>query len=270
MKIFITTDLEGPAGVNLWSQTRDGETPEKYAAMHLLTAEVNAAVDGILDASPEAEIIVIDGHGSGGLIYEEMHAGAQVIMKSAYDPTDKNIKPASNASSYDGYMLVGQHAMAGTPMAPLCHTFNSRSIEYYKLNGQYFGEFGCHAVRFGQAGVPTIFHAGDDKACEEALNLVPDIVTVATKRGLGVQRALHLSPATARERIRKGAKEAIQKIDQIKPLRIEGPYELEVRVLEGLNPLDRAFSKNYKVIDKRTVVNYGDSLEDIFGPLSFA
>jgi D-aminopeptidase len=44
------TDLEGPAGVNRWIQTREGETPEKAAAMRLLTAEVNAAIKGIHEA----------------------------------------------------------------------------------------------------------------------------------------------------------------------------------------------------------------------------
>ncbi len=50
MKIHIMTDLEGPAGVNRWIQTREGETPEKAAAMRLLTAEVNAAIKGIHEA----------------------------------------------------------------------------------------------------------------------------------------------------------------------------------------------------------------------------
>jgi hypothetical protein len=48
MKIYVMTDLEGPAMVSRFAQTRgQSETPElKRQAMQLLTGEVNAAVDG--------------------------------------------------------------------------------------------------------------------------------------------------------------------------------------------------------------------------------
>lgn len=269
MRIYITTDLEGPAGVNLWSQTREGDTPAKFRAMHLLTAEVNAAVDGILDAEPNCEVIVGDGHGSGGLIYEEMHPKAKVVMHGRRDPNDKPSEIKSNLASYDGYMLVGQHAMAGTADAPLCHTFSSKTVEYYKLNGMPIGEFGCHAVRFGAFDIPTIFLSGDDKACAEAKDLIPEIITAEVKKGLGIQRALHLSPTAARTLIRKNAKEAIEKLQQnaIKPYKMAGPYELEIRVLPGVNPLPRAL-KNYRVIDEHTIVNFGDEISDVLPPLS--
>ena len=46
MKIYILTDLEGPAMVSRFNQTRE-EGPQKRTAMKLLTWEVNAAIDGI-------------------------------------------------------------------------------------------------------------------------------------------------------------------------------------------------------------------------------
>jgi len=41
MRYFLLTDLEGPAGVDAWAQTREGEGPAKTGAMRLLTGEVN-------------------------------------------------------------------------------------------------------------------------------------------------------------------------------------------------------------------------------------
>ena len=55
MKIYILTDLEGPAMVSRFNQTRE-EGPQKQVAMKLLTWEVNAAIDGILDVDPRADI----------------------------------------------------------------------------------------------------------------------------------------------------------------------------------------------------------------------
>lgn len=261
MRIYILTDLEGPAGVNLWAQTREGETPLKREAMHLLTQETNAAIEGILQAAPDSEIIVLDGHGSGGLLFEELHSAAQVFMHGVLPNRTCYIDAAMPC---DALMFVGQHAMAGVVDGPLCHTFSSRSIEYYKLNGQFIGETGCTAARFGHRGVPTVFLAGDHRACEEAEAIIPGIVTVATKQGLGVQYALHLSAHESRRRIREGAAQAVARIGEIEPYRIHGPYELEICVLEGVGLEGYLESGKYQKVDERTVVRRGTTVEQLF------
>lgn len=261
MRIYILTDLEGPAGVNLWAQTREGDTPQKREAMHLLTQETNAAIEGVLQAAPESEIFVLDGHGSGGLLFEELHSAAQVFMHGSIPNRTCYIDAVMPC---DALMFVGQHAMAGVVDGPLCHTFSSRTIEYYKLNGELIGETGCIAARFGERGVPTIFLAGDNRACEEVEAVIPGIVTVATKQGLGVQYALHLSAHESRRRIREGAAQAIARIGEIGPYRIAGPCELEIRVLEGVGLDSYLNSEKYQQVDERTVVRQGATVEELF------
>lgn len=261
MKIFILTDLEGPAGVNRWAQTREGDTPQKREAMHLLTQETNAAIEGVLQAAPDCEITVLDGHGSGGLLFEELHGAARVLMNGAL-PDRRSYLDA--AGPYDALMFVGQHAMAGVLDGPLCHTFSSKTIEYYKLNGEFVGEIGCTSARFGERGVPTIFLAGDHRACEEAEAIIPGIVTVATKQGLGVQYALHLSAEESRRRIREGAAQSISRISAIKPRIVAGPCELEVRVLEGVSTEHYLQSEKYEQLDERTFLRRGESVETLF------
>ena len=187
MKIYILTDLEGVAMVSRFSQTRE-EGPQKQAAMKLLTHEVNAAVDGILDVDADAEIVVWDGHGTGGIDVLEFHPKAKLIARGPIRP------PYYLDATYDALFFLGQHAMAGTPNAPLSHTYSSLSIEYYKLNGKMIGEFGCRAALAGTFNVPTVFISGDDKAVAEAKQLIPGIYGVETKEGLGQELALHLSP----------------------------------------------------------------------------
>ena len=188
MKYYVMTDLEGPAGVNRWAQTREGETPEKAAAMRLLTAEVNAAVDGLRDADPNAQIVVWDGHGAGGgLVFEELHPDMTVVLHGKGMGAPHHLD-----ATFDALLFVGQHAMADTPDAPLCHTYSSRTVSHYKLNGTLVGEIGCVAAMAGSLGVPVLFLSGDDKACAEARALIPGVVTVETKQGLGVELALHL------------------------------------------------------------------------------
>jgi len=258
MKIYILTDLEGAAGVNRWTQTREGETPEKWAAMKLLTHEINAAIDGIHDAAPGAEVVVWDGHGSGGIDYTEIHKDALVIMHGR-----GNKPPYGLDGTFDAQFFVGQHAMAGTPDAPLCHTYSSRTIEYYKINGVLMGEFGCRAALAGSYGVPTVFISGDDKACAEAQALVPNIVTVETKKGLGIELALHLSPQRAQRNIRLAAANAVRHLRDVPPFKIDPPYEQEIRVLDGCS-IEGYLQRGAEKIDDRTVVKRSENICELF------
>jgi D-amino peptidase len=258
VKYYILTDLEGPAMVSRFSQTRDYEdAPErKREAMSLLTGELNAAIDGILDADPEAEIVAWDGHGNGGIDVMAFHPQAKLIARGPISP------PYYLDSSFDALLFVGQHAMAGTPNAPLCHTYSSRTIEYYKLNGQFVGEFGARAIMAGTFDVPTIFVSGDDKAVAEAQALVPDIYGAVVKWGLGRELALHLSPEAARQRTREVAAEAVRHLNEIPPVQTQPPYEQEIRVYEGV-PIGPYLEAGAERVDDRTVVFRSDDICDL-------
>ncbi|HEV2124225.1 MAG TPA: M55 family metallopeptidase [Chloroflexota bacterium] len=253
LKIHIITDLEGAAMVFNFGQTRDNPPshPLRAEAMRILTKEINSCVDGILDVDPRADILVWDGHGSGGIWYEDVHEGARY--------TRGTTMPWGLDETYDALFFVGQHAMAGTAAAPLAHTYSSKTIEHYKLNGGLVGEFGMRAYMAGTLfDVPVAFIAGDDKAVLEAQALVPNIVGVATKEGTGLEGAISLSPARARALIREGAQRACEQVraGEIKPVKLEPPYEWEVRYLEGQeNRLDSFLRHSgTERLDSRTAV----------------
>ena len=258
MKIYFITDLEGPAMVSRFAQTRDyQDDPElRRQAMALLTGEINAAVDGILDAEPDAEVIVWDGHGNGGIDLMAFHPKAKLIARGPIRA------PYFLDSSFDALFFVGQHAMAGTENAPLCHTYSSKTIEYYKINGRLVGEFGARAFMAGALGVPTVFLSGDDKAAAEALELVPGIHTAVVKCGLGLELALHLSHAAACELIRKVAAEAVGDIPNIPPVALDPPYEQEIRVKEGAS-LEKFLDRGAEKLDERTAVLRSDDICDL-------
>jgi D-amino peptidase len=256
MKIYIITDLEGPAMVSRWDQTREA-TPEATALAHtLLTGEVNAAVDGILDVDPAADIVVWDGHGSGGIDVLEFHPKAKLIARGPIKP------PYFLDSSFDALFFVGQHAMAGTPNAPLCHTYSSKDIEYYKINGQLVGEFGARAIMAGTFGVPAVFVAGDDKAVAEARSMVPNLYGAVVKWGLGIELALHLSPKAAQEVVRKTAAEAAKNIHAVAPVKVDPPYEQEVRMYRE-ESIKGYLLSGATQIDSRTVLLRSNNICDL-------
>jgi D-amino peptidase len=246
MKIYIVTDLEGPAGVDSWRQTRVDDAAEKLGAMRLLTGEVNAAIRGIRDVDSSAAITVWDGHGSGGIIAREILPDVRFIAHQH----DQSMPEFDG--SFDALMFVGQHAMAGTAEAPLCHTYSSETVESYTLNGQRMGEFGCRAALAGELGIPAIFISGDDKACIEASELVANIVTAQTKVGLGIEAAHHLSPQASQELIRRQAAIALRHRGQIAALRISAPYVLRIVLIAGC-AIEQYLKRGASVIDDRTV-----------------
>jgi len=257
MKIYIITDLEGPAMISRFNQTRDVTPEDKTISMKLLTWEVNAAVDGILDVDKDAEVIVWDGHGSGGIDVLEFHPEAKLILRGPIRP------PYYMDETFDALFFVGQHAMAGTEAAPLCHTYSSKTIEYYKLNGIFVGEFGARAIMAGTLGIPTVFISGDDKAVAEAKALVPGIFGAVVKQGLGQELAMHLSPKAAHKLIRETAAEACRNIDSIPPVKMDPPYEQEIRVLEGVSIDGYLKHPGAEKIDDRTVILRSDNICDL-------
>ncbi|MFP4250464.1 MAG: M55 family metallopeptidase [Armatimonadota bacterium] len=252
MKIYMHTDLEGPAMISRFNQTRDVTPEDKIRWMRLLTGEVNACVDGILDFDADAEVIVWDGHGSGGILEEEFHRNAKLIARGPISP------PYALDESFDALMFVGQHARMGTG-GVLCHTYSSKSIEYYKINGVELGEFGCRALMAGTMGVPTILCTGDDVAVDEARELVPNIVGAAVKEALGRELAIHMSHGAACELIRERAHEACGKLDEIEPYFFEGPYTQEIRYLEGVS-IQGALDQGWEYVDPRTVRKTADDI----------
>ena len=233
-------------------QTRgvDG-TPAKAEAMRILTGEVNACIDGILDEDPRADVLVWDGHGSGGIVYEQFHDKARLL------PHRSTPAPYGLDETFDAVFFVGQHAMAGTPNAPLAHTYSSKTVEYYKLNGAPVGEFGMRAYMAGTLfGVPVAFLSGDDKAVAEAQALVPELVGVATKVGTGLESAVSLGPGKARKLIRKGARKAVRRVRKgaVGVVQLEPPYEWEVRVLAGQSVDGYLRRAGAERVDERTVV----------------
>jgi D-amino peptidase len=256
MRIFCITDLEGVAGVQQWAQTRE-HGPQNEQAIRLLTAEVNAAIDGILDADPQVEVIVWDGHGSGGIDVEQLHSQARFIPRGPIVP------PYFLDEGFDALFFIGQHAMAGTADAPLSHTYSSRTVEYYKLNGIPMGEFGCRAALAGSLGIPTVFVSGDDKTIAEARTLVPGIWGATVKWGRGIEMAIHLSPHQSRHLIRQTAAEATRHVQDIPPFVLQPPYEQEIRLLRNVDVGSYRNRPGTEQIDERTFVLRSSRLSDL-------
>lgn len=220
MKILISADMEGVCGVTSWVQvtppeygTSPASTVEYERARIRLTREVNAAVEGALTAGAD-EVIVNDSHnGMRNLVPEELHPEVRFITGS-----DKELGMVQGVQEgIAAVFYVGYHAKAGTPGAPLAHTWTG-FVSDVRFDGHSTGEFGINAVVAGHFGVPVTLVTGDDKAVAQVQALLGDqLVGVVVKEGYSTFSALHLHPGRAQQLIRDGAKEAIGRIGAAKP-----------------------------------------------------
>lgn len=223
MKVLISADMEGTCGVVSWVQVMPPEvigsseassTVEYERARVRMTREVNAAIEGALDAGAD-EVIVNESHdGMRNLLPKEMHPACRFISGS-----DKplGMMQGVDLDGIGAVFYTGYHAKAGTPGGPLAHTWTGW-LNDVRFDGTSTGEFGINAAIAGHFGVPVVLVTGDEKAVGQTQSMLGDqVVGVAVKEGYSTFAALHLHPETALTRIKEGASEAVRRASGATP-----------------------------------------------------
>jgi len=213
------TDLEGVAGVLNFEEWTGPGKPYYELAKEFLTLEVNAAIDGFFEGGAK-EILVVDGHGPGGINIKLLDPRVDYLRGWGEGPW-----PFMLDESFDAVAWVGQHAKAGTEYAHLAHTQSTAYLDL-SINGISIGELGQLAMCASELGVRSIFASGDEALTKEAKALIPGIETVAVKRGIRpgkgddlikeeyarfTSSAIHIHPLRARQLIREGTLRAIRR-----------------------------------------------------------
>jgi len=129
VKVFLSTDIEGTAGIVDWGQVLG--SGEYEMGRRLLQNEVNAAIDGALEAGA-TELVVNDSHWTmQNLLPAELHGRASLISGKH--------KPLYMMEGLDGgfdaAFMVSYHGSIGHELAILAHTYNPSAIWEVKING---------------------------------------------------------------------------------------------------------------------------------------
>jgi len=239
MKIAIITDMEGVAGILDFEEWTEPAGRYYERGREFLTLETNAAIEGFFAAAPDAEIVVVDGHGPGGIDPWLLDARAQLSRGwGVYHQFGLD-------DGFDAVAWVGQHAKSGTLLAHMAHTGSCGVLEH-KINGISMGEFGQCAAIADFYGAAAVFGSGDRAFTREARALIPWIHTAEVKRGVNLADggdcdseqyrghtlgAVHVHPTRARELIREGAEQALRAFilnrEEFPPLKLEPPFICE-------------------------------------------
>ncbi len=203
MKVFVSSDMEGTAGIVDWEQCV-GHGPEAIAGRRLLLAEVNAAIEGAV-AGGATEVVVNDSHSTmRNLPPAELAAGASYLSGS-HKPL---YMMQGLDDSFGAVVFVSYHGSVGAP-AGLSHTYNPRAVVEARLDGAVTGEAGINALVAAHYRVPVVLVTGDRCACEETAALVPGIETAVVKEHVSRLAAHSLHPDAACALIRQAAERAV-------------------------------------------------------------
>lgn len=261
MKVFISCDMEGVAGIVDWSQCSPGGHGYDVGCA-LMLAEVNAAIEGALAAGAD-EVLVNDSH--GGMFNLDP---ARLVRPATY--LSGRHKPGYMMEgldgSFDAIFFIGYHGSISGKPSVLSHTYNPEAISGVRLEGKPVGESGINALAATAADVPLVLISGDAVTLEDVDWFAPGAFGVQTKDSITRFAARHLHPEDARERIRSAAQRAVQSVGAgaFGVPRFRKPYRLEV----DLHTADMAevatWVKGVERADVRGVVITGDDAAAVY------
>lgn len=265
LRVFISADMEGITGVVNAAQLGPGEL-EYERFRRLMTAEVNAAIDGAL-AAGATKVTVADSHGNGlSILPEELNPKARLI-RSWPRPLEMM---EGVEGGFDAALFIGYHASINTPGAVRAHSISSRRFYDLRLNGKRASEGMLNAAIAGHFGVPVVLVSGDDAAVEEVRRTVdPAIAGVVVKRAIGYHSADNLSPEVARAEIREAARAALGRLGSFRPYVLPRPVRLEIAFKNMINAEILSLLPNVERVDGATIGFAGKDIVEVVKFISF-
>lgn len=222
MKVFLSSDMEGTAGVVDWSQCVPGAGDYEYYR-GLLQDEVNAAIEGAAEAGA-TEFLVNDSHSRMQNLRPDGLACGARYLSGRHKPL---YMMQGLDASFDAIFFVSYHGSMSTG-SPLSHTYNPRAIAEVSLNGTVVGESGLNALVALGHGVPIVLVTGDEVTAAEASAVSPGVHQAVVKQAVTRFAADSMHPHAACALIRERARAAIAGLARAAPPAISLPARLDV------------------------------------------
>lgn len=254
MRVYISVDMEGIAGINHPHPT-DPKDVRYPVAVELMVGETNAAIEGAL-AAGATDILVNDSHWNMyNLLPADLHVSARVLQgEKAWSMVAGAQPGADGGPSFDVALFVGYHARAGHPRGTIAHTYSGRPVET-RLDGRPTGEYGFNGLVLGAWGIPVGLVTGDDALAEEVESWLPRAERVVVKTADGGHSAISPHPSVARDRVRVGAEGAVRRASagELEILEVGRPVVIEIDYAKGVVADHAAIVPGAERVGDRTV-----------------
>jgi D-amino peptidase len=264
MRIYVSADIEGVAGIAHWDEARP-EHPAYAEFRERMTAHVAAACEGAV-AAGATEILVQDAHAHGRNVDgRRLPECARLLRGWSGHPL---MMVQEIQQSFDAVLMVGYHAAAGSGGNPLAHSMSSSKIALLVVNGKPVTEFHLHAWAAALHGVPVVFVSGDEALCAEVQALNPHIRTCPVLRGIGAS-TVSLHPAVAERGIRTGVEGALRSDLSRCRLVLPERFRMEVHYREPARAYEKGFYPGAHRVSEDTVVYEHDQYLEVLRALKF-
>ncbi|MGZ4505957.1 MAG: M55 family metallopeptidase [Blastococcus sp.] len=231
MKIWMSFDMEGVAGIVDWDQCRPTGGARYEIGCQLMLDEINAAIEGAV-AGGATEIVLNDSHGTMANLDPRRIAGGASYISGRHKP---RYMMQGLDDSFDAAFLVGYHGSISGRPSTLSHTYNPEVFSAARINGELVGESGINALVAEHYGVPIAFVSGDSVTWEETQPFAQDAVAVITKESITRFSASNLHPAESCRLIRAGAEQAVRRVagDGMRTPEMARPATLDLEFQTG-------------------------------------
>ncbi len=265
MKVYISVDMEGLAGISMWSEVSPRQSRE---SVEILYEHLRALLQGLFESGKVDQVLISDSHAAGDNIPYRITEEFQNVQ-IAHGPLRKDFMMIGLDQSFDRVVFLGYHAGVGAKYGIMDHTYSSSVIHNLWINGQRMNEAIINAAFAGYHKVPLALVIGDsalEKELKESLS--GEYIYVVTKESTGRFSAIMRSKSTVMKEIREAARRAVQiEKNRLTLVRFTPPIEMKIELKDTSFADAVELMPKVERIDARTVVLQDNDYSVIFNAI---
>ncbi|GAB4308779.1 M55 family metallopeptidase [Pseudothermotoga elfii] len=265
MKIYISVDMEGLAGISMWQEV----DPGNKQSIDLLQEHLKAVLDGLFDSGADiSEVVISDSHSRGDNIPYGITKQYDRV-KIVHGSLRKDFMMSGLNESFDRVFFIGYHAGIGCQNGIMDHTYSSSLVHNIWINGKRMNEAVINAAFAGYHGVPVALIVGDEMLKRELKDLfMGKYEYVVTKEGISRYAAIMKPITSVMSEIKQAVKKAVEiEKHQLPLINFANPVELRVEFKDTSYADAVELMPGVERIDGRTVSLSHDQYPVVFNAL---
>lgn len=226
MKLYISVDMEGLAGITNWKD----ETEDRERFRNAMNEQVEWVLEGISKSKHNKEIThiyIADSHGGGqNLSYDRLNDKDERVWLVSGSPRPQYMMPAMD-DSFDMVFLVGYHAGAGEAASSMDHTYSGASVQNIYINGQLMNEGTINSAYAGIVHKVPVGLIIGDSGLERQMKgegMMPWPEFVCTKQSLSRFSAVYKPKKLLKEETIAAVKRALDENERPQLYTLQAPY----------------------------------------------
>ncbi|TYB31302.1 MAG: hypothetical protein FXF47_04650 [Candidatus Mcinerneyibacterium aminivorans] len=262
MKLFISFDLEGMAGITFWREISENKEQYRYYKK-IVTDQIKYVCESLFKHFKLLRSITLcDSHAFGNnFLYDELPDNVDLIKgypRRYYmmEGLDEN---------YGGVIFLGYHVGIGK-IGNMDHTYSAGIIHNIKINNKIANEFLINSYLAGEMKVPVIMAAGGNKFINHVKSYNENIETAVLKEEIGKFSAKMINMEKIKKRIDKTVS-SIKSVEKYPVISVKKPIKGEIELKDTKYSEVASLIPGIKRITGRKIIFYSDTMKSFYETL---